>query len=142
MYRKPEDEPFLIIVDDKSVAAIDAATGEEAWRRVLDDDGFAISRMLIDGDFIYIARATLLCCLRYTTGETLWGTRLAERRYDDRLVNLALLRHRGRLFHRGFGRVSALDVSSGEVLWQRAMSSSLVEAFAFGFPGDVNQADV
>lgn len=62
---------ILYAAMDKNVAAIDAATGAEIWRRKLPKGGGLVN-MLIKGDFLYVSSDGYVYCLERFMGEILW----------------------------------------------------------------------
>ena len=62
---------ILYAAMDKNVAAIDAATGAELWRRKLPKGGGLVN-MLIKGDFLYVSSDGYVYCMERFMGEILW----------------------------------------------------------------------
>lgn len=62
---------ILYAAMEKNVAAIDAATGVEIWRRKLPKGGSLVN-ILIKGDVLYISTDGYIYCLDRYMGEIIW----------------------------------------------------------------------
>lgn len=81
---------FVGTSDGQFVQAVDAATGEELWRR--DSQGIVwTSPAVVDGTVIFAEGAGRIRALDPATGESLWATRLPQNLWSSPVVSDGVL---------------------------------------------------
>lgn len=116
------------------VLALDAKTGNEAWRVKLKDG--VLGRMALDGLRLYFGcRDGIFYCLRRRDGSTVWS-----RDVGGPIVAGPALDRNGedapeRLYVTAVGGpLACLDPMSGRVLWTKALSDGLTQVEAIATP--------
>lgn len=137
---------------DGTVTALDRVTGDELWihtssQPALTLRGTGTPRTIDPVTFVGFANGRL-ATLDNRSGQPLWEMRIAVpqgRSEVDRLVDLdgqPLLTPDGRLYVTSYnGRLTALEATSGEVLWERDHSSFLTPLLVGDFLFTVNEAN-
>lgn len=137
---------------DGAVTALDRLSGDEQWihtssQPALTLRGSGTPRTIDPVTFVGFANGRL-ATLDNRSGQPLWEMRVAVpqgRSEVDRLVDLngqPLLTPDGRLYVTSYnGRLTALEATSGEVMWQREHSSYQTPLLVGDFLFTVNEAN-
>lgn len=150
----PQVNSRLVIVQsvDGAVTALDRNTGEERWvytssQPALTLRGTGTPRVIEQVTFAGFANGRLVT-LDNRSGQPLWDMRVAipqGRSEVERLVDLdgqPILTQDGRLYVTSYnGRLLALEATSGEILWERDMSSYLSPLLVGDYLFTINAAN-
>ncbi|MFD2191059.1 outer membrane protein assembly factor BamB [Pistricoccus aurantiacus] len=134
----PQANSSLLVVQsvDGSVTALDRSTGQEAWVYTSSEPSLSLRgtgtpSVVEPVSFVGLANGRLVI-LDNRTGQPLWDQRLAVpqgRSEVERLVDLdgePVLTQDGRLYVTSYqGKLVALEATSGQLMWERAISSYL-----------------
>ena len=122
--------------------AFDRATGKPRWKREMGG-GAAADILRIGPNVCALSFQDDLFCLDWKTGELVWMSETGHPN-GEFLFGSAPATAEGRIFFGGLdGTVSALDASSGQVLWKRELggriSTSVVLAGGNLYAGSSNK---
>lgn len=130
MYRSTPRSPLVITAFRGLVVAIDAVSGEERWR--FDLGGFGAIRLHVDERRV-VGLGTKLVVLEYATGRLVCSSAVSGR---------TLLVEVDRAYVSASGVLTAVDLSSGEILWRNELPGTGYGAAAVGTPTGVVQGDL
>ena len=130
-FRNPADPNALVYVAfNGHVIALRPDNGERVWSH---DGETGLSRVLVEGEFVYVLQSLSVVCLEAATGRLIWQAGCD--------AGYTLLVHGGRVFVGGHGAIRCFSAVDGTPLWSDGFKGLGLGAVAIAVDGASSQAD-